>query len=140
MATKFNFDDFTEESPFSYKGTQYAVRVASAGAIATYNNARGNKTTYGPDGQVVSVKDGGELKCLLVSLCLFTADDSKLVPLPSIKTWPEPMVDKLFDEAKRLAGIDQPASIEFIEEKIELLQQLREKLLAEKSEESQKNS
>lgn len=141
MSNKFNFDDVSpEETPFSYKGTEYVLREISAGNRRLHDNERGNRITYGSDGDVQSIRNAGDLKLLLVRLCLTKADGSK-VSESTIETWPDKFISELFEESKRLSNIDQPATIEFLDKRINALQEIRTKMVADQENKaSEKNS
>lgn len=131
-----------QEIPFDYEGVSYVLREASAGAAKTFSNARTNRMTYGPNGGLINVKDGGDLKPLLVSLCLLKKDDKgNLVGISQsvIEKWPDRVVDQLFDTTKEISNIDQPQTLEQVDERITALQELREELLKDK-EDPTKNS
>ncbi len=138
---KLDFSNLNKENPFEFESIKYVVKTGTAGNIAKYNNARSNATTFGTSGEIASVSNSGDLKLLLVSLCCYVVETNKLVSLEIVKDWPEPMINTLFDEAKRVSNIDQPATVKFIDDKIALLQEIRAELVAQEDKEKQlKNS
>jgi len=130
MSNYINFDEVvTEEFKFTKSGREYVLQPLSAGAMAKYTNAKANNLTY-QNGEVSSFKNAGELKPLLVSLGAFevTEKGRVAVSINVVNNWPEPMVDKLADEIKRISNIDQPATVEDIDKRIKVLTELRSKL------------
>lgn len=99
-----------------WQGKEYALRAGPEEVNVKYTNAKFRNARL-DDGKLTAVNGGGELPSLLVSLCLFRVarrDDGTEAFQPVSQQalqsqWPAPFVNKLFEEAKRLCGIDQDA-------------------------------
>jgi hypothetical protein len=103
-----NLDDLAPvEETVTYQGKTYAVREASSDAAAKWRNAL-SKSTKIQDGKLVGMDSIADCDPLLVSLCLYYADESgkvplkdgapdptRLVGLPSVRALPERVVKRL---------------------------------------------
>lgn len=118
---ELNFDDLTPaEIPVRHQGKRYVLREASEDAVRRWRNA-GSRGLRMEDGKVVGLDDQGDLNSLLVSLCLFEADEdgsvraSKngnpvAVPLAVVRSWQGRVVKKMFDWVSEASGLRDDAA------------------------------
>lgn len=119
MIDELRFDDITPiERPVVIGNEKYVLRETSGDAAVQYENARIRCHEY-QGGVLVRVKDPANLEPLLVSLCLFD-DGGKPVPEAKVRGWPSRVQQGLYDAAREISGMNEPAKS--IEEKIEDLQ------------------
>lgn len=130
MADEFDFGDLAPiEVPCTIGGKKYTLREASGDAACKYRNALLKATKLGTDGKPTSIDGMADAEPLLVSLCLFTAENTA-VPVQVVRSWPQRIQKRLFDEAKRISQLDERDTPASIEEKILKLQEERAKLLS----------
>jgi len=98
------FDDPRAAVPVSIEGVDYTLREATAAQAAKFVNARASMFRVSADGQVVGLKSIGDLPSLLVSMCLYTADD-KPVRRDVVDRLGQPILDKLFQRALDISGL-----------------------------------
>ena len=106
----FTAEDFQRVIPVKIpthdnKSVDYELRILTGGDATTYDNARTNSIMFDSEGKTTGLSNIAELGPLLVSLCLHTSDGTK-VNVTQVKEFPAPIVDKLFEAAKALNGID----------------------------------
>lgn len=109
------FDDLTlQEVPVSIGGKRYILREASGEVACRYRNRMLESTEFGGDGKPMKVKGMGDLEPLLVSLCLWEADDAgkpaRPVPESVIRAWPSRVVKRLFAKAKAISDLGEEAT------------------------------
>ena len=103
----------TREKPFKIKNkkgvvTEYVVKELTGGGGETFQNARLNCVKgLDNEGNFKSVSGLGSLETLLLSLSVYVSETDKLVPLATIKSWPQPMVKKLYDISQKLSNVDK---------------------------------
>ena len=130
----------------------YLLCEASGDAVAKFNNAR-SKTAKLRDGQVVGVDGVGELECLLVSYCLFHAqedpndaagliltDPVEAENLQVIKAWPSRVTRKLYDTARKISEIDMDDSLESLHKQRDELTKQIEKIEQDAAKNERTNS
>ncbi len=123
LTNRFDFDarEAADLSPkevrgIRWKGKEYVLRQASEDANVQFTDAK-IKHARMNDGKLVALSGGGELASLLLSRCLFRitirpdgTEAFQPVTAQSIRNeWPPHYVADLFEEAKRISHIDQPA-------------------------------
>lgn len=100
--------DFSSLEPqsvsFEYKGQQYVLNEATGDVARKFNNERISRITYGPDGNVSSIRDMGDLELKLVSMCTTTKNGDR-IPETVVGSWPSRMVNKLYDKALDISGL-----------------------------------
>lgn len=136
------------EVKVKYNGKMYILREPSEDAVKTFRNHT-FKHLETKDGKVVGAKDGfADNQVILVSKCLYEADaeenlplknnlpdSSKLVSIANLNQWPNRIVEKLFEKAKEIGGLnEEEETIDSIREEIAKLN----KKLAEKVKESER--
>lgn len=108
MIDELNFDDLTPiELPVSVAGKRYVLREATEAAACQWRNAMMQATELGSDGKPTRVRNLADTEPLLVSLCLFTAEEGKPVPVATIKGWPARVVKRLFEKVKDVSDLDE---------------------------------
>jgi hypothetical protein len=125
-------------------GKTYVLREADGEAARQYRNAaiRAARMT---DGEVTGIDGAADVEPLLVSLCLYYANDAgtitlapnglpdkrTLVPLGVIKSWTAAQQKSLFDRAVEISGLrDEQETVESLEKQIGKLQKQLTKLRA----------
>lgn len=149
----FNFDDDVKsvEIPITFQNTKYILTDASGDAIAQWRNANIKSTKISPDtGKVISMEGAANGETLLVSLCLYLADENgklpmrdglpdthKLVPIQIIRSWTYRVVGKLYETIKRVSELDvADDTIESLEKEKKAIE---EKISKKKKEDAAKN-
>jgi len=126
----------------------FVLCEADGDAGAKYRSAAARSARLN-DGKVIGVEGIGDIEPLLVSRCLYYADeqgrlrvddDDKpvrkyLVEEGTIRSWPDRVQKALFNKVKEISGLDETDTIEKIEKQIANLQKKRAKLLADKKSE-----
>lgn len=109
MSDEFDFSDLeVVEIPVTAPDkSKYLLKVASGAAAAQFRNERTKCFSYTSSGQVSKVEGLADIEPLLVSLCLFTAEDNKPVSKFLVKSWPSPMVKKLYGKAIEISSLDE---------------------------------
>lgn len=134
-----NFDDLTLiEIPVSINKEKFFLREATEDAARQYRNASVAAARM-EDGKVVGVSGVGDIQSLLISLCLFTADTGKNIPLSVVRGWPSRIVRPLFDKAKEISQLDEKDTAATLEEKITKLQEQLSSIKATNGEDQAKN-
>ncbi|MEM2932494.1 MAG: hypothetical protein QXI61_06605 [Nitrososphaerota archaeon] len=114
---KFDFSNLSviEVPVIGPDGQKYVLKEATAKVAKEFNNARISGVVLGPTGKPQRLESIGELESLLVSLCLFH-EDGRPVLRQQIEKWPAKVVKSLFDEAKRISGLDE--GLDFVKESL----------------------
>lgn len=86
-------------------GRTYKVNEASGDAACTYRNFMLDKTKLGPNGKPVSMAGIADAEPLLVSMCTFDPDGS-LVPLGTVRGWPNKIQKWIYKEIKKISEIE----------------------------------
>jgi len=121
-----------EEIAFPFKGKDYVLKEATADVRIRYQNAQ--IASMERVGDRLFGKEGiADTELLLVQGCLFERTDKGdgAVAMGFVKALGGRLVAQLFEDAKRISDIGQPATIEYIDAEIAKLEQQR-KLLLEK--------
>lgn len=97
----------------------YVLAEASEDAAVKYNNASMKATKFNEEGKAVSVDGVADVEPLLVSMCLFEADDQGkpqydkegnligAVALGFVRSLPARIVKPLFERAQAISGLSQ---------------------------------
>jgi len=110
---ELRFDDLTPtEVPVYLAGKSYILREASGDAACKYRNAMLACTRLGPDGKPSSIQGMADIEPLLVSMCLYNAEEGdksfgKCVPLNIIRSWPSRVQKSLYDKVKEISEIGE---------------------------------
>ena len=152
----FDTDDLTpRELPVKFRGLSYVLREASEDAVCRYRN-KIMECTVMQDGKAQRVQGMADVEPLLVSLCLFEEApldtmgafhppphrDGRLyppgllpVPLEVVLSWPNRVVKKLFETAKRISDLEheEPATEEGLRESIQQAQAKLDQHLASRN-------
>jgi hypothetical protein len=131
MNSGLDFELDIVEVPITVGGTKYVLREASGDAACKYRNAMLNCTELGPDGKPSRMGNMADTEPLLVSLCLFRADNDKPVALEVVRSWPNRVVSKIYDKAKELSEIDQDDSLDGLLKQKEVLDRKIQVLMSE---------
>jgi hypothetical protein len=149
------FDDITRvEVPVTIWKKKYILVEASEEAHCKWRNFQIAQAKISRTGKVEGIGNVADSEPLLVSLCLYYADENGrlpvnkdgdpspkfLVPLQKIKAWPSRVVSPLFERLKKISKIDEVVekqevlisdddTPETLEEKILKLKEKREELL-----------
>jgi hypothetical protein len=121
------------EVPVRVGGEHFVLMEAMGDAVRRWRNAVLKCTQIGEDGKPRAMHGLADTESLLVSLCLcYTDDDGGVrrnnrgdpvhVPVERILAWPNRVQAELFQEAKRISGIDAPDTAESLREQIAQLQ------------------
>lgn len=118
-AFELDFNDLEPtQLPVRIGGKDYALCEANGAAATKYRNESLRRMKI-RDGKATDVGDLGDLEPLLVSLCLYEAtlegdqvvEVSKTkVPIATIASWPARVQKRLFEEAKKISGLDEGTS------------------------------
>lgn len=117
---ELTFDLTLIEIAVTLSGEQYTLREADGEAGAQFENAKfqGAKIDEVTN-TVVSLPNLGDQASLLVSLCLFDKDNN-LVPLETVRSWPDRVVTPLYKKAREISGLDEDdEEVAVIERKLE---------------------
>lgn len=129
---ELNFDDLTPvEIRVSIFRKKYVLREIDEGDAVRWRNSQ-LRAARMSEGQVVSMGDLAESEPLLVSFCLYranedhkiilrndgTPDKSTLTPLATIKSWPARIVKPLFERAKEISELEEKETKEVLEARI----------------------
>jgi hypothetical protein len=120
VAEEMVFDDVDRVAiPVTIAGVKYVLLEASEEASCKFRNALLRCTRPGPDGKPTSYDGVADTESLLVSLCLYAADDvgnvrtgrdgrpdpRHLVPLATLRSWPARVVRELARKAQEVSGL-----------------------------------
>lgn len=117
---------------------EYVLTEASEAAASRYRNFCTQQLRFGTDGKLAALGNVADAQALLVSLCLWEikehngAPQRLPVPLQTIQKWPSRVVGPLFEQAKRISGIDQETE-ETIQKRIDADTAKLEELRASKN-------
>lgn len=111
MATDFgdlNFDSIERvQVEVTIGDDRYVLKEATGDAACRYRNSILRATKLGPEGKPSSIDGIVDSEPLLVSLCLFTAEDNKPVPLSTVRSWPNRIVKKLYETAEHISELKE---------------------------------
>ncbi len=103
-----DFSDLTSiEVPVNIKGTKYVLLEATGEVATKYLNFRMSKIKFTSDGKPNSTQNIGDIEPFLVSMCLFLEEGRKPVSMVTVQSWPYRVQKKLFEEAKKISGLDK---------------------------------
>lgn len=119
-----SFTLVTATIPVDINGKEYELRELTGKDANTFTNAQMSAIRFDSDGQR-RLEKVGNLTSLLVHLSLWDVETNSRVPQSIIESWSSKIVDKLFDAAKKLSGLDQA--------KVQLSKLLKEALSADDS-------
>lgn len=100
------FDLSLKTVPVKLGDNEYELREASGEAAKKFSNARLARIKFS-GGKADGLHDLGDLEPLLVSLCLFDLKTGKNIPQAVVETWPGRVVTALFNEAKKISGLEE---------------------------------
>jgi hypothetical protein len=101
------FDDLVpQEFVFEYLGKRYVLHEASGAIAKKFQNERTNRFKLNSNGKIEGVRDAADLAPMLVAWLCKTSEGSSL-PQTLIESWPDRLVQKLFQKAKEISGIDE---------------------------------
>lgn len=138
MTEELCFDDIAPvEIPVRVGNARLILREASGDAAARYRNAVLKATRLNADGKPSFVDGLADTEALLISRCLYYADDNGnlrltpagtpdpryLVALETIRNWPYRVQEALFDKAREISGLDRRESADDIAKRMERDQQ-----------------
>lgn len=144
--------DFSDLEPvrlaFNIGKRKFILCEADGDAGAKYRSAAVSAAKMN-DGKVIRVDGMGDIEPMLVSRCLFYADENGhlrvddndnpikkyLVEEAVIRSWPDRVQKALFNKVKEISGLDDTDTLEKVDKQIANLQKKREKLLAKKESE-----
>jgi hypothetical protein len=150
-----DFDSFEPiQIKFPFRGKSYVLAEATKGAVVKFREAVFRATRPGPDMRPTTFQGLPETELLLVSQCLYHADEagnlvldkkgnpdkSKLVSMDELREWPDRVVSPLFQKAQQISEMDRGGTVEEIDRQIKFLQGQRAKLLAGQEEDPAKNA
>lgn len=109
---------------YTIGGKRYVLRECPEGDTCSWRSFQAKMARFNEDGKFAGVGNIADSQPLLVSFCLFLADQrtGELVltdgnpPLPdlahrvslaTIRSWPTRIVGPLFDKAKEISGLDE---------------------------------
>lgn len=114
MSDSLNFDSLElQRVPVSIAGRNYLLEEADGETGELYQNrmAAAGKLQ---DGKVVGIGDIASIQSLLVSRCLWEADNDgkpiRRVPHATVKAWPNRIVKQLFDRAMEISDLSEKAA------------------------------
>ena len=95
---------------FTFQGSGYEVREATAEAVVAYREKIFSGVSRGKDeNQVTNLSGLPVSQCLLVSKCVFEVSNGQplatSVPMQTVMKWPERVVKSLYDWIKRVSGL-----------------------------------
>lgn len=95
----FDFDTLPrKEKRVKYQKKHYILKEASEDARMKYEGHNYKSMQQDGDGlRVVPTEYLPQGESLLVSMCLFDEDGTKLIPLSVIRTWPHHVIDTMFE-------------------------------------------
>lgn len=119
---KFDFDSCLAIEPeiFTFKGQEYEVRQADAGAAESYRDAQISGAEFGSDGKLKRINGLAQGESLLVSLCTFRVvrnHETKEIKSYSkinqemVRSWPEKMVRELADWIKDVSNLHEKGNV-----------------------------
>jgi hypothetical protein len=98
--------------PCRLAGKRFVLREANEDAVCKFRNAQIKCTNVGPDGNATHFKEGmADTVPLLVSLCLYHADDNGnpdpryLVSLATVRSWKDQVVKGLFKKVAEISDL-----------------------------------
>lgn len=86
----------------------YLLKGMSGRERDGYLNDMGDRIKLGPDGKPSGLKSFEGVQANLVARCLYTAEGAK-VPQETIQDFPAETLNKLFETAQKLNGLDKDA-------------------------------
>lgn len=123
MATDFgdlNFDSIERvQVEVTIGDDRYVLKEATGDAACRYRNSILRATKLGPEGKPSSIDGIVDSEPLLVSLCLFTAEDNKPVPLSTVRSWPNRIVKKLYETAEHISELKETEAGESAKNELE---------------------
>lgn len=134
------------EIPVSLGKAQYALLEADEDTAGKFRTASAKNIKF-DDGKMVGLGDIGATQSLLVSLCLYMADDegkvprladgrpdnSKRVPESVVRKWKPKVVKQLFETAKDISDLSEGVDTEeSIQKQIEVLQKRLKEVASKK--------
>jgi hypothetical protein len=118
------------------KVVNYILKEGSSGDVIKYRDACLGAARFNEQGRPVAVVGMSEAEPLFLSLCLFRVGTNdkgverhEKVGIQAIKAWPNPVVNKLFNIAKKISGVDEDDSEETIRNRIKADQEKLDQLL-----------
>lgn len=123
-----DFTDLGDLKPVELKyrigGVRYVLRECPEGDHCAWRSFQIKMARFNDDGKVAGMGNVADSRPLLVSFCLFRADQATgeivltdgnpqvpdlnhRVSLALIRSWPARIVDPLFEKAKEISGIDE---------------------------------
>jgi hypothetical protein len=122
VAEEMVFDDVSPaEVPVVIGSARYVLREANEDAACKFRNALLRCTRPGPDGRPTTYDGVADTEPLLVSLCLYAADEGgrvrpdrdgrpdhrHLVPLATVRSWPARVVKALAAKVQEMSGLSE---------------------------------
>jgi len=107
------------EIPIKIDKEDYVLREASGGSANVYNNDLQRATKVNQGGKGFTTTGVAEINTRLLSYCLFKIkkeegqlDDLVLVPLDTIKKWPDRIQSTLIEKLKEISNVDEVVTLE----------------------------
>lgn len=134
---KLDYDSLEPiEIPVFYKKKTYILREVSEGGYGDYQNAIFKSFRVNEAGRPIPGEGMSESDTLLVSKCLYQADEQGhlrvsangdpdprwLVGLAVLKSWPRRVVKDLYQQVRTISGMDERRSPEEIKKELLKLQ------------------
>ena len=114
---KMVFDDEPIEVSVSIRRKEYILCEATESASIIWRNATMAAAVLGESGKPVGVKNLAETDSLLLSLCMVTAEDRKMVALNTIRSWGSRVVKPLAEKAKEISDLREE-TVEQLEKRL----------------------
>ena len=102
------------EIPIKVGDKDYVLREASGDAAAKWRNAMFAGAKLGANGKPESVHNMADTEPLLVSLCLFDAENNKPVSLQTVRSWPSRIITPLFNKAVEISDLGEDDESEVV--------------------------
>lgn len=121
MSESMVFDDLTlRQVTVKIAGVEYSLKEASGKSAGIYRNFCMSCLNTGPNGSTSGIKNLADAEPLLVSMCLFDAQD-KPVPQQVIGKWPSRIQKALFKKAKEISELTEtPEEKQLLEKALNL--------------------
>jgi hypothetical protein len=104
------YSDEFKSLPIKISGRDYTLKEIDGTQRDAYLNDMASRMKF-EDGKPAGIKNFTGLQSKLLSMCLFDPD-GKPVPQAVINKWPSSLQAALFDEARKLSGLDKEAGEE----------------------------
>lgn len=87
-------------------GKKYTLRTASEEQCRRFDNERSSRMIFDQNGKVAGVRDSGDMRSLLVQMCL-RGENDRPVNMDEVRNMHPKVVANLFETAKKISGIDE---------------------------------